>query len=117
MYIYELRCSLCTHSNDCFFKEYFQRELYSRKMSTKKLGQTIAAVTRGLLRPAGKYNQDNGRTRQGIGQNETGRQEGVAACFSTTVGLLKLKCRQYPAIHSNYSCSNCTISNEIFKSF
>ena len=24
---------------------------------------------------------------------------------------LKLKCRQYPAIHTNYSCSNCTISN------
>ena len=22
---------------------------------------------------------------------------------------LKLKCRQYPAIHTNYSCSNCTI--------
>ena len=24
---------------------------------------------------------------------------------------LKLKCRQYPAIDTNYSCSNCTISN------
>ena len=24
---------------------------------------------------------------------------------------LKLKCRQYPAIHTDYSCSNCTISN------
>ena len=24
---------------------------------------------------------------------------------------LKLKCRQYPAIHTNYRCSNCTISN------
>ena len=24
---------------------------------------------------------------------------------------LKLKCSQYPAIHTNYSCSNCTISN------
>ena len=23
---------------------------------------------------------------------------------------LKLKCGQYPAIHTNYSCSNCTIS-------
>ena len=25
--------------------------------------------------------------------------------------MFKLKCRQYPAIHTNYSCSNCTISN------
>ena len=24
---------------------------------------------------------------------------------------LKLKCRKYPAIHTNYNCSNCTISN------
>ena len=27
------------------------------------------------------------------------------------LNILKLKCRQYPAIHINYSCSNCTISN------
>ena len=25
--------------------------------------------------------------------------------------FLKLKCRQYPAIPTNYSCSNCTFSN------
>ena len=25
---------------------------------------------------------------------------------------LKQKCTQYPAIHSNYSLSNCTISNK-----
>ena len=28
-----------------------------------------------------------------------------------TIIKLKLKCRQYPAIHTNYSCSNCSISN------
>ena len=27
------------------------------------------------------------------------------------VNLLKLKFRQYPAIHTNYSLSNCSISN------
>ena len=26
-------------------------------------------------------------------------------------GDVKLKCGKYPAIHTNYSCSNCTISN------
>ena len=29
----------------------------------------------------------------------------------TVTITLKLKCRQYPAIHTNYSCSNCTISS------
>ena len=27
-----------------------------------------------------------------------------------TILKLKIKCRQYPAIHTNYSCSNYTIS-------
>ena len=40
--------------NDCFCKEYFQRELYSMKRSTKKLGQTIAAISHGLPRSAWK---------------------------------------------------------------
>ena len=31
--------------------------------------------------------------------------------FYFVLSSLKLKCRQYPAIHTNYSCSNCTISN------
>ena len=33
------------------------------------------------------------------------------SAYFTYILALKLKCRQYPAIHTNYSCSNCTISN------
>ena len=39
---------------------------------------------------------------------------GDTSAFVNPAGQLlfkKLKCRQYPAIHTNYSCSNCTISN------
>ena len=31
--------------------------------------------------------------------------------FTNGRSCLKIKCRQYPAIHTNYCCSNCTISN------
>ena len=57
MYIYKLKCSLCTHTNDCFCKEYFQRALYSMKKSTKKLVHTIAAVSSGLPCATGKDNK------------------------------------------------------------
>ena len=33
------------------------------------------------------------------------------ATWDDHMHTLKLKCRQYPAIHTNYSCSNGTISN------
>ena len=33
----------------------------------------------------------------------------IGIFLNKTVSL-KLKCSQYPAMHTNYSCSNCTIS-------
>ena len=40
------------------------------------------------------------------------RSNALLKCSMTTrTYVLKLKCWQYPAIHTNYSCSNCTISN------
>ena len=50
---------------------------------------------------------------QRLGNEDNLRAEGMERmrwCVCE-VGGLKLKFRQYPAIHTNYSCSNGTISN------
>ncbi len=64
--------------------------------------------------------QDHGVARiGGNGKNEWEWQErvGVTRIANPDDGgkskkKLKLKCTQYPAIHTNYSLSNCTISNK-----
>ena len=46
-----------------------------------------------------------------LGLRVNGSPEFIELCYQKSLTSLKLKFRKYPAIHTNYSLSNCTISN------
>ena len=60
-----------------------------------------------LLPPISYVDQFN-PTAKRLLQRVTGKQSDQSRSHS----LLKLTCTQYPAIHTNYTLSNCTISNK-----